>query len=243
MGMPKYDQTWVDQDQKDADVTPSFQQPMQAGQSCDVMRAIQKSLSNARKADQRVRKLLQDKQLKEAQWKKFGKEMKDNNEKEFRKYTKDLEKIDDDMEHVLQQGQEATELVKKLATQGLAALQRPAPMEEDGRSSWDELLAAKVPCSPDVDDGFLREALKAAAQATGMHTVTHRQLPDPGWTLDKKVQGAVQLQGRPAFSENCLRVGFAAVLECTAPSECPHCWQSWHHCGCWHACDASGCLS
>ena len=119
------------------------------------------------------------------------------------------------------------------------------PMEEDGRSSWDELVAAKVPSSPDVNDGFLREALKAAAQATGMHTVTHRQLPD------KKVQGAVRLQSRRVLFGIFRRVlqgwVFAAFLECTAPSECPHYWQSWHHCGCWHACgqrcDASDCPS
>ena len=129
--------------------------------------ALQKALTGARKADQKVRKLTQDKATKEAQWRQYGKDMKETYEREHRKFLKDLERIDDDLENVLAQGHDAAELVKRLATHGLTALQRPAPMEEDHSTStcWEELLSRPA-ASPEMDDGFLREALQAASQAT-----------------------------------------------------------------------------
>ena len=143
---------------KETDSTVSFPGTGQAAVSSDLMKAIQKALTGARKADQKVRKLTQDKATKEAQWRQYGKDMKETCEREHRKFLKDLERIDDDLENVLAQGYDAAELVKRLATQGLTALQRPAPMEEDHSTStcWEELLSRPA-ASPEMDDGFLRD--------------------------------------------------------------------------------------
>ena len=163
--MPKYDQVQVQEDDGAVLRDALSSNVRQIGQGTDLMKAIQKALSATRKADQRARRLTQEKKQKEAQWRQYGREMKESYERESRKYHQDILRLDAELEDVLQNGHEAAETVKKLAAHGLSAQQTDAPMEDMSHGAgWEALLASSQE-PPELDDNFLREALQAANRA------------------------------------------------------------------------------
>ena len=163
--MPKYDQVKVQEEDGSALTGALTSNIRQLGQGTDLMKAIQKALSPTRKADQRARRLSQEKKQKEAQWRQYGREMKETYERELRKFNQDLLRIDAELEDVLQTGHQSAETVKHLATHGLSAQQVDVSMEDTAASSGWETLLAGPGDSPELCDQFLREALQAAASA------------------------------------------------------------------------------
>ena len=162
--MPRYDQVQLQDDASWAQPAPNAlgtAGPPASADSGDLMRAIQKALTATRKVDQKMRKIGQDRDQKERQWRQFAAEMKATYEKEHRKYRADLQRLDQDLEMVLRQGQEAAETVKALASRGVHAVVEDAiPMEDSG---WDSLIAGtENETEQGLEDGFLREALRAA---------------------------------------------------------------------------------
>ena len=102
--MPRYDQVQLQDDASRAQPAPSAlgtSGPTASADSGDLMRAIQKALTATRKADQKMRKIGQDRDQKERQWRQFAAEMKATYEKEHRKYRADLQRLDQDLEVVL----------------------------------------------------------------------------------------------------------------------------------------------
>ena len=163
--MPKYDQVTVQEEDGSALTGTLTSNIRQLGQGTDLMKAIQKALSATRKADQRARRLSQEKKQKEAQWRQYGREMKETYERELRKFNQDVLRIDAELEDALQTGHQAAETVKHLATHGLSAQQVDVSMEDSAVSSgWETLLAGSGD-SPEMCDQFLRDALQAAASA------------------------------------------------------------------------------
>ena len=139
VSIPSYDQTQLKDNHPPASVMPGIS----SREDPELMKAIQKALTTTRKADQKIQKVLQSKAQKEAQWKQYGYEMKQAYDREHKKYQQDLTRLDADLEAAMQQGSEAAELVKQLATHGTAILPAPAPTASTpAGSSWEDLIAA-----------------------------------------------------------------------------------------------------
>ena len=138
--MPRYDRTQV---KKEDHATAS-----------DLMRAIQKALSVSSRADQKIKKLAQAKAQKDAQWKQFGVEMKQAYDNEHRKYVADKNKIEQDLESTMEQGN-----VKTLASRGLEAAQSGVTPTPPPASGWEELIAGGQDMRMEIEDGLLRDAV------------------------------------------------------------------------------------
>ncbi|CAE7631774.1 hypothetical protein AK812_SmicGene27171 [Symbiodinium microadriaticum] len=125
-------------------------------------REVQKSLSAARKADLKVRKLREERQLKEAQWAQFEKDSRAAYLKEKNRFQTALDRIETDIQQTMEQGREASVMVQTLVARGPAALPAPsAETETDG--SWEDLIKDE---EPSMEAGFLREAMIAAKQVS-----------------------------------------------------------------------------
>ena len=126
----------------------------------ELRREIQRALSTARKADLKVRKLKEDRGLKEAQWRIYEQEAKAEYLKERKRFELALQKIDNEIKEITGSGQEASKQVQELAVHGIAAKKAK---EEAGNDQWGALLAAPE-AAP--EPGFFRDALLAAQQAS-----------------------------------------------------------------------------
>ena len=124
-----------------------------------LMREVQKSLSQARKADHKVRRLREDKKKKAAQWELFVKESKEAFLAEKRRFQTSIEKIEEDIRTATEAGKDSSSMVQALVLRGLDAKQSAsAPMLEEDQA-WEDLMKeAEAPTEP----GFFSEALKAA---------------------------------------------------------------------------------
>ena len=132
----------------DEEETPDFQ----------LRREVQKALSAARKADQKVRKLREERQLREAQWTQFQKEARAAFLAEKTRFQGAMERLEQDIQQTTAQGREASALIQTLVARGPAALpaRQPDPAEDEG---WEELTKEEEPA---LEAGFLRDAMLAA---------------------------------------------------------------------------------
>eukprot|EP00439_Symbiodinium_sp_Y106_P021361 s11356_g2.t1 len=111
-----------------------------------------------------VRKLKEDRGMKEKQWKIYEQEAKAEYLKERKRFELALQKIDQEIKEVTGNGQEASKQVQALATNGLATKQARA---DNGREMWETMLA-EPEAAP--EPGFFRDALLAAQQAKAQPT-------------------------------------------------------------------------
>ncbi|CAE7940187.1 unnamed protein product, partial [Symbiodinium sp. KB8] len=113
-------------------------------------REVQKALSQARKADNRVRKLRDEKDTREAQWAQYVKESREAYLKEKARYEGHLQRIDDEIKGTMEAGKEASAQVQSLILNGPpTGSDAVRPMEEED-TSWDALIGAE----PQLEPGF-----------------------------------------------------------------------------------------
>ena len=130
----------------------------------DLMREVQKSLSAARRADTRIRKLGEEKVTRGAQWERWAKAAKEKFLRQRRQYEEDLARIDEAIASTTQEGQKAAQMVKDLVAHGMIAKQQQRPAGAE--ALWDAMMVEME--DPDMETGFMRDALQAAARA-GTH--------------------------------------------------------------------------
>ncbi|OLP97549.1 hypothetical protein AK812_SmicGene20101, partial [Symbiodinium microadriaticum] len=149
-------------------------------------REVQKALSQARKADNRVRKLRDEKDTREAQWAQYVKESREAYLKEKARYEGHLQRIDDEIKGTMETGKEASAQVQSLILNGPpAGSDAVRPMEEED-TSWDALIGAE----PQLEPGFLRDAVLAARQVP----VEGQRPPHPAGALMTQEAAARLLQ-------------------------------------------------
>ena len=125
----------------------------------ELRREIQKALSNARKSDLKVRRLREERRVKEERWKIFQKEAREEFLKEKKRFETALQRIEGEIVAATKSGQDASLMVQNLAVNGMEAKQ--VPTGEETTEAWDSLIAEEdAPPEP----GFLRDAWIAAQQ-------------------------------------------------------------------------------
>ncbi|CAE7249059.1 unnamed protein product [Symbiodinium sp. CCMP2592] len=124
----------------------------------ELLRAIQKKVSAARKADGRVRKLQEDRAWKEKQWKAFEKKSVQDFLAERKRFHADMDRIDEEIKAAMASGKEASGSVQTLANEGLP----PVAVDMEDATPWDELLHSH---SAEAQQEFLTDALQAAEKA------------------------------------------------------------------------------
>ncbi|CAE7229615.1 unnamed protein product [Symbiodinium sp. CCMP2592] len=122
----------------------------------DDMRDVQRALTNARKADGRVRRLREESQRKQEQWKRYEKEHKEEYVKERGRYEAALQRIEADIAEATRQGHTAAQDVRDIVN-GRKVTRAPAVTEAE--NAWDSLIGAGTEVQP---EGFLGDALNAA---------------------------------------------------------------------------------
>ena len=123
---------------------------------------VQKALSLARKADLRVRKLREEKQLREAQWLQYQKEARTAFLQEKARFQTAVERLDQEIQQTTTNGKEASAMIQTLVARGPAALPTPAA-ETEADSGWAELTREE---DANMEAGFLRDAMMAARRVS-----------------------------------------------------------------------------
>ena len=156
---PRYDQMPLPSEAatgRTADVDPE-----RSGRG-EFMKEIQRIVTTARKADGRVRRLVDERARREAQWKEFERKSRSDFLEEKNKYVADLQKLEDDIEAAKKQGLDASTEVQQLVATGMRV--REVPSISEAPDDWDALLTTEEAAAP---SGFLRDALAAAERARG----------------------------------------------------------------------------
>ena len=136
--------------------------PEESYEGYGAMREVQKALTSARKADNRIRKLREDRAHKEQQWKLYQQKKKEEFLQEERRYKADQQRIEEDIMAQMKLGEESARLVQTLVTHGCAARTEPL-VEAEG--AWEAML--KGPEDPPATN-FLKDALTAAGTMQGL---------------------------------------------------------------------------
>ena len=178
------------------------------------MKDLQKALSACRKAENRMRKLTESRTVKEQQWQRYQREMKQAFLQNKKQYQKDLDGIDRDLHLAMSQSQEAIAHVQRLAQGQQAPPEHdsPAPMEtQEDEDSWLSFIA--TPSAPEAStDQCLAQALKEAhllAQQTQAvrelhagpsHATARKHSQTPKRTTASVALGSCQSQPSPPES-------------------------------------------
>ena len=120
-----------------------------------MMQAVQKALTQTRKADARIRRLQEERVRKDKCWEAFKLKQKKEFAEQKKMYEDDLAKIDKDLEDTATYGGQAATRVQELILKGTAAL-APAPRDEAVDMEWEQLVSAPE----EMEAGFYSEALR-----------------------------------------------------------------------------------
>ena len=127
-----------------------------------LMRAVQKTLTQARKADVKVRKLKEEAATKTKQWDAFQQDLKARYSKQKKKkYQEDQKRLQAELDQATLQGQEAAANMQLLVLNGMGP--QPTEPEQAVDMDWDALI--NTVSEPEPTESFLRDALAAAELA------------------------------------------------------------------------------
>ena len=153
----RYDSMHVPQAKAGASLALA-EEPMSTGDTA-LNREIQRSLTVAKKADVRLRKLQEEKARKTAQWELYAKDVKRKFLNQRKQFENDLVRIQGDMAAAMEAGQDASANLRKVVDQGV-----PSQMDtsEEDMKAWDELTTEALEPAP---SGFLQDAMRTASAA------------------------------------------------------------------------------
>ena len=116
----------------------------------EMNREIQKSLTTAKKADIKLRKLQEEKAKRAAQWEAYAKSIKQKFIVQRKNFEKDLARIQDEITATLEAGQQASANLRRVVDQGV-----PTRMEtsEEDEAHWTGLMA---PAPEEPPSAFFR---------------------------------------------------------------------------------------
>ena len=175
---PTYQQTKVTEDSSAPAVEEDVDQAgSDVAQTSHFTRDLQRVLTQCRKAEQRLRRLQDQRSTKDKQWQQYQRELKAAFLEQKKQYTRDSAVLDRDLEQALHACNQAVAAVQDMAS-GRAASSAPMQVvhtqaEED---AWDQLVGPSA--SPDMhvsQDAVLAQALQAAHALA--HNVQEASLP------------------------------------------------------------------
>ncbi|CAE7243279.1 unnamed protein product [Symbiodinium sp. CCMP2592] len=150
-----YNQTWSEQpeEQIPSDLPVAF-------------REIQRALTQARKADARVRKLRADVTYRQAQFVKYENMMKQAFAKNHKQYEQDLAKLQDEIQNASEAGRTATKDVQMLVLYG--QIKENAQETKQAASAdrlWADLIRSNTDGEAPAETSFLSEAMSLVRNA------------------------------------------------------------------------------
>ena len=157
----RYDQVQLDQEtasKRPSDTRPWRTAGQEVSEQTSVMAAIQKSLTSARKADGKVRRIQEDKKKKQRQWSQWVLEQKAKFAKQRKQYEEDLQRLDQELAETTAQGTAAALRVKEIVLGGAAAIQ-PQESVPETDVEWERLMAEDMIVET---AGFYHAAMQAA---------------------------------------------------------------------------------
>ena len=167
-----YDQVKVDgQHAQGTEVSTANDQQWNGQGDHSMIRDLQTCPNQARKAENKVKRLGQERGQRAAQWASYEQEVRAAFLKERRRFQGDIEGIAKEMQQAAEAQEQARAKVR-LAAQGSASLERPTSEEPawDGADPWLE-LTADADEDPPAEDAALQEVLARAfsgAQGQGL---------------------------------------------------------------------------
>ena len=123
------------------------------------MKEIQKYLTQAQRADTKLRKLREEQDKGSKQWAAYEQQMKQKFAKQRKLFEADLQRIAREANEAAEQGQLAAQRVKEVVNYG--RVEAEDTMEEDNEA-WDNLMRGEQ--DERLQDGFLKMALHATAR-------------------------------------------------------------------------------
>ena len=154
----------------------------ETAESSDTLRDIQRAVTSARRADGRVRRLKEDRQLKTEQWKLYEQNHKEEYLRQKQRYEAALKKIEVDIQEATRLGQEAAQEVQDIANG-----RKPAPPPALATDqAWDALMSNGD--EHNMEEDFLQDALEAANLAK------QRTTPGAGHNLGRLMTPEVAAQ-------------------------------------------------
>ncbi|CAE7779495.1 unnamed protein product [Symbiodinium sp. CCMP2592] len=122
-----------------------------------MLRDVQKALTNAKRADGKIRRLLDAKEKRAKQWEIYEKETKEEFYKNKQLFESDVERLNGEIQATKAQGKEAAEMAWTIVRNGPQGSQSSSAQD----TAWEELLQR-----PDeAPTGFFKEAMDAARRA------------------------------------------------------------------------------
>ncbi|CAE7884665.1 unnamed protein product [Symbiodinium microadriaticum] len=154
----RYDSMPVEQPRVQTSLLPTGEEYASTGDA-DLNREIQKSLTVAKKADVRLRKLQEEKARRAVQWEAYATDVRNKFLAQRKQFEQDRERLQTEMVATMETGQEASAHLRRVVDQGV-----PARMEvtEEDNAAW---AALTTPSQEPAPSGFLREAMSAVHAA------------------------------------------------------------------------------
>ena len=193
-----------------ADSQPSSAMTEAVAPIGDKMRAIQKYLTQARKAEEKARKIREDQAYRDQQWDAWAKQMKSSYVKQRKQYEADSAKAAEDLQATLEAGQQAARNVELVVSGQLAPAAMPVTAED---TSWEDYL--RVPEVPSHSEAFMQEAM-AAVHRAGLSNVGPLTTSEAAPPTDAQAQALVK-QLRPDILRQLLAMTSAPPISAETP--------------------------
>ena len=181
-----YDQTKLGQPGQDSQTLVQVISSSGTDGDAGLVKQLQSCVNAARKAETKVKKLLQDKQVRVAQWRQYEQDVKSAFLAERKRHLGMLEQLEADTSKALAAQEEARAKVRAAAQAQDSRDVGMVPSPPEMGDPWAELVA-HADVEPLVDDVALREVLARAYAAThpnlfrflqgGVHTPPRRSAP------------------------------------------------------------------
>ena len=192
-----------------ADGRPSSEVTEAVAPIGDKMRAIQKYLTQARKAEGKARKIREDQIYRDQQWDAWAKQMKSSYVKQRKQYEADSAKAAEELQATLEAGQQAARNVE-LVVSGQLVSAMPATTED---TTWEDYH--RIPEAPSHSETFMQEAM-AAVQRAGLSSLGPPISSEVAPPTDAQAQALVK-QLRPDILRQLLAMTSGPPTSAAAP--------------------------
>ena len=157
------------------------------------MSAIQKSLTTARKADGRTRRLQDEKKKRKKQWELWVTQQKQNYTKQKKQFEADLQRLDAELAQTAESGANAAVRIREIVLGGVTAIprQEAAPEQED--LEWERMIADDMIVET---PGFYHAAMQAAQAVPPPLPPT-----GPGATSGEELRSTPAFPAPPTYSQ------------------------------------------
>ncbi|CAE7240749.1 unnamed protein product [Symbiodinium microadriaticum] len=150
----RYDQVQLEEQQ------PSSSESSLMKGASGFMRAVQKSLTTAKRCETKIRKLQEERSTRDAKWQTWQAKMRAEYTKQKRLYEGDIARIDREVVSQREQGEQAAQSMTELIAGGMSAMEVPMESTEEA-DDWEAFISQST--TNDQMSDFMRQAMESAA--------------------------------------------------------------------------------